>query len=101
MRVFVDIFGDKITLTDERLAHILEHPEMIGQINKMAQVLLKPEKVTQSQSDETVRLYYRWQNKILDGKYICVAVKWSPRRAFVITSYFTDRIKKGVTIWQK
>jgi hypothetical protein len=30
MKTLKDCFGRKVPLTDERLAHILEHPEMKG-----------------------------------------------------------------------
>lgn len=30
MKTLTDCFGNKVRLTGERLAHILEHPEMAG-----------------------------------------------------------------------
>ena len=38
MLVLVDCFGRKVRLTEERLAHILEHPEMKGLAEEVERV---------------------------------------------------------------
>jgi hypothetical protein len=44
MKLFEDLFNRNIRLTDERLEHIeLDHPEMSGQIDKIAETLQNPE----------------------------------------------------------
>ena len=43
MRLYVDYQGRRIRLTEERLAHILEHPEMSGMDTRIAETLLHPE----------------------------------------------------------
>jgi len=48
MRVYVDYQGKRIRLTEERLAHILEHAEMRGVEPRIAQTLAQPEKVVES-----------------------------------------------------
>ena len=45
MRVIHDYQGVPIRLTDERLAHILEHPEMVGLESAIEQTLARPETV--------------------------------------------------------
>jgi len=55
MRILDDCFGHKVRLTDERLAHILEHPEMKNMEAEIAQVLRQPKLVRRSQSDGAVR----------------------------------------------
>jgi len=60
MRILRDFQGLAIRLTDERLAHILEHPEMIGMEYAVEQTLSHPEQVVESLSDPTARLYYRF-----------------------------------------
>ena len=46
MIVLRDYDGRVIRLTDERLAHIAEHPEMGGQEERIAETLLAPDKGT-------------------------------------------------------
>ncbi|MGH8767694.1 MAG: hypothetical protein ACREVT_05860 [Burkholderiales bacterium] len=59
MKILRDYEGRAIRLTDERLAHILEHPEMQAMEGRIAETLLHPEKVLESLSDPQSRLYYR------------------------------------------
>ena len=102
MRVIYDYQGVPIRLTDERLAHILEHPEMAGLEGAIEETLTHPEKVVESFSDPQARLYYRFYVGTRVGdKYLCVVVKVLGEDAFVLTAYLTDRVKRGVRIWPK
>ena len=42
MRVLDDCFGRKVRLTEERLTHILEYPEMKGLAEEVERVLRQP-----------------------------------------------------------
>ncbi|SRR5260370_40676751 len=102
MKVLIDFEGLAIRLTDERFAHILEHPEMAGMEQAIEETLARPERVVQSASDAQVHLYYRFYAGTLVGdKHLCVIVKVSAADAFVITAYLTDTIKRGTTLWPK
>lgn len=57
MRILYDYQGLAIRLTDERLAHILEHPEMHGMESAIGETLSHPQQVVQSFSDPEARLY--------------------------------------------
>lgn len=54
-----DVWRNSISLTEERRLHLLEHPEMREQEDKLAETLLNPDVVIQSQTDNTVRLFHR------------------------------------------
>lgn len=98
----VDYAGNSIRLTDERLNHIKEHPEMSNNSEKINETLMNPDIVIKSKSDEEARLYYRFYEGLSIGnKYLSIVVKFKDKDAFVITAYFTDSIKKGETIWRK
>ena len=102
MRILRDYEGLAIRLTDERLAHILEHPEMADLEPAIEETLLKPEQVTESFSDQTAKLYYRFYvTTMVGGKYLCVVVKTVDADAFVLTAYLTDKVKRGKSIWPK
>ena len=47
MEVYRDCFGREVRLTDERKAHILEHPEMAGFVGEIGKVLSVPALVRQ------------------------------------------------------
>ncbi|MCU0784135.1 MAG: DUF4258 domain-containing protein [Verrucomicrobia bacterium] len=100
MKVLQDCFGNKVRLTDERLAHILEHPEMTDLAGEIERVLRQPQFVRRSRADETVRLFYEFYlRSIVGGKWLCVVVKYGESDAFVVTAYLTDKPKAGEELW--
>ncbi len=100
MRILLNHKGQEIRLTEERLAHILEHPEMRGLDLLIADTLKSPEVVVKSRSDESVRLYYQYLPETVVGrKWICVAVKEDVENPFILTAYLTDKPKKGEVLW--
>ncbi len=100
MQWFTDFLGLSIRLTDERYAHLLEHPEMHGMETRIAESLSHPSRVIQSVSDEQARLYYRYYLGTQVGdKFLCVVVKVIESDAFVVTAYLTDKPKRGVILW--
>ena len=100
MKALTDCFGHKVRLTDERLAHILEHTEMAGMAAEVEWVLRQPQFVRRSRSDTTVRLFYEYYARtIVGGKWLCVVVKYAENDAFVVTAYLTDKPKAGEDLW--
>ena len=100
MKIIQDCFGQAVRLTDERMAHILEHPEMIGMSMEIENVLTKPHTVRRSRSDGTVKLFYEYYAQtIVGGKWLCVVVKCLQDDAFVVTAYLTDKPKNGENLW--
>lgn len=94
MQILVDYQGRQIRLTDERLAHILEHPEMASMEAAIQAALSDPEVVRVSNTDSAVHLYYRYrEGTIVGDKWLCVVVKYLDNDAFVITAYLTDKLK--------
>ncbi len=45
--------------------------------------------------------YKLYKTTPVTQKYLCVLVKNLDKDNFVITSYFTDSIKKGEILWEK
>jgi len=60
MRALHDRWGLAVRLTDECLAHVLDHPEMVSMERTIAEMLEDPESVVCSVSDEQAHLYYRF-----------------------------------------
>ena len=100
MKTIQDCFGHAVRLTDERMTHILEHPEMSGMGAEIERVLAAPQTVRRSRSDDAVRLFYEfYAQTIVGGKWLCVVVKYLEDDAFVVTAYLTDKPKTGDTLW--
>ena len=100
MKTPTDCFGRSVRLTEERLEHILEHPEMKGLDAEIERVLLRPQLVRRLRSDDAVRLFYEfYAQTIVGGKWLCVVVKYAGNDAFVVTAYLTDKPKAGEDLW--
>ncbi len=89
-----------VRLTEERLAHILEHAEMRGMESALAETLRHPTFVIASRTDPLAEMAYRFYSRTTVGdKWLCVVVKYGLNDAFVLTAFFTDKPKKGEQIW--
>lgn len=96
MRLLEDVAGREIRLTDERLAHIERRPEMDSQIKRIEETLADPEEVRVSEQDDSVYLYHRnYETTPVTEKILLVVVSVDVDSPFVITSFFTDRLKSG------
>lgn len=90
-----------VTLDKRRYEHILEHSEMKNQINRIKETLKEPEEIRESIYDEDVWLFYRFYPKSpVTKKYMLVVVKLLNRKGFIITAFYTDKIKKGELVWK-
>jgi hypothetical protein len=100
--VLQDRFGRAVRLTAERLAHILEHEEMAGQLDKVTETVRDHEVVVRSQRDPDVHLYHKhYPITPVTEKNLLEAIKVMQTDAFVLTAFFTDMIKKGERLWEK
>ena len=101
MPILPDYQNRPVRLTEERLTHILTHPEMVGMESQIADTLKYPQLVCKSRSDESAALFYRFYTQTAIGdKWLCVVVKYLADDAFIVTAYFTDKPKKGDDLWQ-
>jgi hypothetical protein len=100
MQTLTDHQGRAIRLTEERQAHILEHPEMQGQEKRIREALAQPEFVVATPTDITVHVYGRfYETTPVTSKYLQVVVKLLLDDAFVLTAYYSSRPKRGRTVW--
>ncbi len=100
MKFLRDFQGLEVRLADERLEHILEHPEMKGSETAIGVTLAYPERVIESLFDPDIRLYYRfYRGTVVGAKHLCVVVKIGGEDAFILTAYLTDSIKRGWRRW--
>ena len=100
-RIYHDVFGDDIVLTDSVRALILiKYPETVDFIDQIGLVLADPDQVRRSIRDGRSVLYYQFKAAILNGKWVVVVVKRIDRN-FISTVYATDQVKSGEAIWTK
>ncbi len=102
MKILRNFQGRQVRLTEERLAHILQHPELSTMEAAIEATLKNPEQVRRSRTDATVLLSYRYYTGTQVGnKWLCVVVKYLDNDAFLLTAYFTDKIKQGEQVWHQ
>jgi hypothetical protein len=100
VKTLLDYQGRTVRLTEERLAHVLEHPEMRGLESALTDTLRNPTLVIESRNDPSTELNYRFYLGTRVGdKWLCVVVRYALQDAFVLTAYLTDKPKKGEQIW--
>lgn len=75
----------------------IKHPILKGKKKLVMQTLEEPDIIKSSVKDISVCLYYRKKQ----DKYLCGVVKHENGTGFLVTAYFTYKIKKGEIIWQK
>jgi hypothetical protein len=82
--------GVPIRLTDERWFHITEgHPEMAGYYFEVLETVEGPEAIYAGDNEEYIAI-----RNIKNEKYIIVIYKECDDDGFVITAFFTKRIKQ-------
>lgn len=91
----IDKTGRYIRLSKERWAHITyHHPEFSDQIKEIKEILKYPITITESDDDPNVRYYYKYYKNLKSkSRYMLVAVKYLNGNGFIITSYYTNKIK--------
>jgi hypothetical protein len=97
----IDYEGREIRLTSERRAHILEHPELADQFERIRETLESPVNVVATDADPSVIVYHRFYAVTpVTSKFLLVVVKRTANDAFVLTAFFSARQKKGLSLWQ-
>jgi len=102
MKTFKDYAKRNIRLADNRWEHILSRAEMAEQKERIRETLATPDKIKKSKHDTEVLLYYKLYDQTpVTKKYLLVAVKVENGEGFILTAFFTDKIKAGETLWEK
>ena len=83
----------RVYVTKSRWELIIKtkHLEMEGKEKEIKGTLTNPDEIRQSVSDDSVYLYYKNHGRLL----VSVVVKHKNGDGFIITAYYTDRIKEG------
>ena len=76
----------------------IKHPIMNGQQEEVQVTLTQPDEIRRSRSDPNVYLFYKLQR---EKRWLCAVIRQLNGEGFLITTYPTDAIKEGETVWQK
>jgi|SRR3989338_6244833 len=75
----------------------MKHPTLKGKEKEVKRALCDPDEIRISKKDRAVLLFYRK----IEKHYLCVVVKFLKKRGFIVTAYFTDKIKEGQLKWKR
>ena len=91
-----------IRLDEDRWRHVLGHPEMENQRSKVKETLVDPDEIRESVRSSSIWLFYKlYTGTPVSKKYLLVAVQVLNGEGFIVTAFFTDKVKKGDLIWKK
>lgn len=92
----------RIRLTDVQQLHMLFfHPEVEGEQEKMRDVLKNPEIVIEGATEDTRICYEFYPSTPVASKYLAVVIKVLDGEGFIITSYLTEKVRRGKILWRK
>lgn len=101
MRV-ISKLGKVISLDQARWKHVLGHPEMRSQRYRIKQSLVDPDEIRKSERSSDIWLFYKLYAKTpVTQKFMLVIVKLMNGEGFIVTAFFTDKMKKGDLVWKK
>lgn len=85
------------TLGYWNLITTIKHPTVKGRELEVKQALYEPDEIRVSRKDKMVLLFY----KMFDKRYLCVVVRFFKKKGFIITAYWTKKIKEGELRWKR
>jgi len=81
---------------------VLEHPEMKNQSFKIKETLVDPDEIRESVRAPSTWLFYKhYMKSPVSEKYLLVTVKVLNGEGFIVTAFFTDKVKKGELVWKR
>jgi molybdopterin synthase catalytic subunit len=94
--------GKTISLDEDRWRHVLNHPEMKTQLDRIKETIMNPDEIRESTHDPSVLLFCKLYGETpVTEKYLLVVIETQNREGFIVTAFFTDRVKKGGVMWKK
>ena len=95
-----------VELSSERRSHIEStHPELLPEYDDyLAQTLADPDEVRRDGRFPTTRIFTRWFQHLIRGKFLAVVVVTDnapARRRWIVTAYATRRLRQGESEWKR
>jgi hypothetical protein len=75
---------------------------MKEQLHHMKEALVDPDEIRESMHTPSIWMFYKlYPHSPVSEKYLLVIVKVSDGEGFIVTAFFTDKLKKGGLLWKK
>jgi len=91
-----------VRITDERWEHICRrHPEIEEENGKVLETITNPDIIQRGDRNELMALRF-YEQTPLSPKYLVVVYREvSSTDGYIITAYFTNRIRRREVIWKR
>lgn len=95
--------GRRVRLTEVQWMHIIFfHLEVAKVKNRIEETLKSPDIVAEGATNDTRICYKLYQSTpVASLKYLAVVTRLLNEEGFIITSYFTERVRRGKILWRK
>jgi len=95
-----------VELTTERRQHIeSKHPELLPEYRDyLGQTLTNPDEVRRDARFPDTRIFTRWFDQFLRGKYLAIVVvtdTQTDHRHWIVTAYVTRMLRQGEMEWKR
>lgn len=98
----VSVLRKKIKLTEIQWTHILlQHGEIHDQLDKVKETIIDPDFVLFDEEEDNFQYYKFYDITPVTAKYMLVIVKHLNTEGFIITTFFTRKVKKVEVVWSK
>jgi len=92
----------RIRLTQAQWLHMaFFHPEVEAERARIRKTLENPEIVVEGATRNTQICYRFFKRTPVTSKYLAVVIKVLNQEGFIITAYFTERVRRGKVLWKK
>ena len=78
------------------ITHV-KHPALQGKETDVKNTLVGPDQIRVSKKQKDIYLFYKKAGSL----FLCVVVKIMKKRGFIVTAYYTEKIKEGRLKWKR
>ncbi len=94
--------GRRIRFPDTQRLHIAYfHPEALADEGKIGLAVSEPEQVARGATEDFRVCYRFFTDTPITAKYLALVMKLLDDEGFIVTAYFTEKVKKGKIIWRR
>ena len=75
----------------------VKHPSVQGREKEVKEALVNPDEIRVSKKDPKVYLFYKKHQ----DKFLCVIARTNAQNGYIITVYYTKKVKEGKLKWKR
>lgn len=94
--------GRRIRLPNTQRIHIAYfHPEVLVDETNITLTVSEPEIVARGATEDTRVCYRFFTDTPVTAKYLAVVIKLLNSEGFILTAYFTEKVRRAKVVWRR